>query len=263
MAVVFFRHHSFICCVLLIIISQASAQPSFLSHFCDNTKGNFTANSTYQTNLNTLLSNLTSDTKINYGFYNSSYGQNTDKVNAIGLCRGDVKPRECRLCLNFSKALLTQLCPNQKEAISYHDNCMLRYTNRSIFGVMETSPYTYTWNTRNATDVDQFNQVLGNLLRNLTPVAASGDSRLKYATGNASASNFETIFGLVQCTPDLSEKDCNDCLVGAISEISSNLSGKIGGRVLRPSCNIRYEIYRFYGERTMAYAPAPSPFMMP
>lgn len=256
-----FRQHSFICCLLFIIISQASAQPSFLNYFCDNNKGNYTANSTYHTNLNTLLSNLTSNTQINYGFYNSSYGQNTDKVNAIGLCRGDVRPLECRVCLNFSKALLTQLCPNQKEAISYHDKCMLRYSNRSIFGVVETSPSFYMWSANNATDVDQFNQVLGNLTRNLTATAASGDSRRKYAADKASASNFETIYGLVQCTPDLSEKDCNDCLVGAISEITSRWNGKRGGRVVRPSCNIRYETYRFYGEPTMAYAPAPLPYV--
>jgi len=55
----------------------------------------------------------------------------------------------------------------------------------------------------------------------LTVVAASGDSRRKYSTGSAAASNFQTVYGLVQCTPDLSETDCNRCLDGCISEISS------------------------------------------
>ncbi|XP_020233083.1 cysteine-rich repeat secretory protein 38-like [Cajanus cajan] len=254
---------SFVCCLLFLflfmIISETRAQPSyFLNHFCDNDKGNFTANSTYHANLNTLLSNLTSNVEIDYGFYNSSYGQNSEKVNAIGLCRGDVKPGECRHCLNMSTALLTRLCPNQKEAISYHDKCMLRYSNRTIFGVVETWPSFYMWNANNATDVEQFNQVLGNLMRNLTSIAASGDSRRKYAAANAYASNFQTIYGAVQCTPDLSDQDCNDCLVGAISEISSCCGGKRGGRVARPSCNIRYENYRFYGEPVTADAPAPS-----
>jgi hypothetical protein len=128
--------------LLLIIVSQAKAQPNFLDNFCINGNGNYTANSTYQTNLNILLSNLSTNTEINYGFYNFSYGQNTDKVNAIGLCRGDVKPDVCRKCLNDSRVLLTQLCPNQKEAIGWYENCMLRYSNRSIFGIMEGEHYT-------------------------------------------------------------------------------------------------------------------------
>ncbi|ESW15166.1 hypothetical protein PHAVU_007G049700 [Phaseolus vulgaris] len=247
---------SFLCCLLFlfIAISQTSAQYNYVS--CDNNKGNYTAESTYQTNLNTLLSNLTSNTQINYGFYNFSYGQNSDEVNAIGLCRGDVMPDECRSCLNDARDNLTQLCPNQKEAILYHDKCMLRYSNRSIFGLMETKPSYYMYNTNNATEVYQFNQVLSSLMRILTGIAASGDSRRKYAAASAGASNFQTIYGAVQCTPDLSRQECFHCLFGAIAEIPT---GKIGGRVGRPSCNIRYENYTFYDEP--AYAPAPSPLM--
>ncbi|KAL9317362.1 hypothetical protein ACSQ67_013879 [Phaseolus vulgaris] len=252
------RLHSYVCCLLFIIISQASAQPSFLNHFCLSDEGSFTANSTYHTNLNTLLSNLTSNTQIDYGFYNLSYGENSDKVYAIGVCRGDVKPDECRSCINNSTVLLTQLCQNQKEAIGWYDKCMLRYSNRSIFGLMETSPLFYTLEFVNATNVDQFNQVLDNLVSNLTGIAAaSGDSRHKYAAGNSTAPNLETIYGVVQCTPDLSQQDCNQCLVEAFSRITS--SGKISGRVATPSCNIRYENYRFYDEpSTTTDAPAPS-----
>ncbi|CAJ1977291.1 unnamed protein product [Sphenostylis stenocarpa] len=252
------RLHSYACCLLFIIISQASAQPSFVNHFCVSDEGRFAANSTYGTNLKTLLSNLTSNTQIDYGFYNLSYGENSDRVNGIGMCRGDVKPDECRSCINNSRVLLTQLCPNQKEAIGWYDKCMLRYSNRSIFGLMETSPLFYTLELVNATDVDQFNQVLENLLRNLTGIAsASGDSHRKYAAGNASAPNIETIYSVVQCTPDLSQQDCNRCLVEAASRIEN--SGKISGRVATPSCNIRYENYSFYDQpSTTADAPAPS-----
>ncbi|KAL2602230.1 hypothetical protein AAZV13_10G214600 [Glycine max] len=251
---------SFICCLLFIItISQASAQPSFVNHFCLSDKGRFTANNTYHTNLNTLLSNLTSNTGIDYGFYNLSYGENMDKVNAIGLCRGDVKPDECSSCLNNSTVLLTQLCPNQKEAIGWYDKCMLRYSNRSIYGVMETSPLFYLSEITNATDVDQFNQVLGNLMSNLTGIAASGNSLRKYAAANATAPNSQTIYGAAQCTPDLSEQDCNSCLVEAFSRITSCCIGNISGRVAAPSCNIRYENFRFYDEHEHATEDAPAP----
>ncbi|RZB43814.1 Cysteine-rich receptor-like protein kinase 8 [Glycine soja] len=198
------------------LISQASAQ---IVVICDYSKvGNYTADSTYNTNLNTLLSTLSSNTEINYGFYNFSHGQSPDRVNAIGLCRGDVEPDECRSCLNYARSNLTQDCPNQKEAIIYYDNCTLRYSNRTIFGNLEFQPGQYVANFYNVTDVDEFKQALVNLMRKLKGVAASGDSRRKYATDNVTTGNFETIYGLMQCTPDLSETQCNDCLDGTISE---------------------------------------------
>ncbi|KAL2324331.1 hypothetical protein Fmac_023389 [Flemingia macrophylla] len=242
---------------ILISISQSHAQSSFLFHFCMNDKGNYTANSTYQNNLNTLLSNLSSNTNVDYGFYNFSYGQERDRVNAIGLCRGDVKPDACRSCLNDSRVLLTQLCPNQKEAIGWYDNCMLRYSNRSMFDTMEDSPSFFMWNNGNATDVEQFNQVLKNLLDSLTNNASLGDSHLKFAAADVTGPGFQTIYGIVQCTPDLSEQQCSKCLVEAIAEIPKCCDGKKGGRVIRPSCNFRYEIYPFYDPTNIAIQPPP------
>ncbi|XP_061353836.1 cysteine-rich receptor-like protein kinase 44 isoform X3 [Gastrolobium bilobum] len=267
MAIVSQRLFSFLCCLLFVIISQTSGQPSYVFHLCTNDKGNYTANSTYHANLNTLLSNLTSNTEIDYGFYNFSYGQNTDKVNAIGLCRGDLKSDACRSCLNYSRVFnLTQLCPNQKEAIVWFDKCMLRYSNRSIFGIMETyPPLNYLWNDVNATDVDQFNKVLFNLMRNLKGAAASGDSRRKYAADNATVSTFQTIYGIVQCTPDLSSQGCKDCLDGAITLIPECCNANRGVTVIGPSCNVRYQTYRFYDPTPILDpgTPAPAPLASP
>ncbi|XP_061353849.1 cysteine-rich receptor-like protein kinase 10 isoform X3 [Gastrolobium bilobum] len=266
MAVLSLRLLSFLCCLIVIIIfiSQASADESsqIYQYFCGfNNKGNYTANSTYHTNLNTLLSNLTPNTEIDYGFYNLSYGQNNDKVNAIGLCRGDIKSDACRGCLKDSIANLTQLCPNQKEAIGWYEDekCMLRYSDRSIFDTMETGPAYFVWNLQNATEVDQFNKVLKNLLESLRSKATSGDSRRKYATDNAAASNNQIIYGLAQCTPDLSALQCDNCLVQSIAEFPNCCNNRIGARVIRPSCSLRYEISRFYELTPDTPSPSPSP----
>nr|POE57897.1 cysteine-rich receptor-like protein kinase 29 [Quercus suber] len=245
---------------ICIFIAQAFAQPSFLYHFClDN--GNYTSNSTYKANLNQLLSSVSSNTEIDYGFYNSSYGQNPDKVYAIGLCRGDVKPDVCRSCLNNATNLLPLLCPNQKEAIGWYDYCMLRYTFRDIFGIMEASPVFYMWNNNNVSaNVDQFNQDLRTLLDSQRVQAAKGGSLRKFAAGNATAPNFQTLYSLVQCIPDLSEQNCSDCLVGAMGDIPQCCDGKQGGRVVRPSCNLRYEVSLFYDPTAIT---VPSPPLVP
>ncbi|KAF5472869.1 hypothetical protein F2P56_009538 [Juglans regia] len=242
--------------MLTALAIAQSAEP--LNHFCLYEKGNYTANSTYETNLNQLLSSdVSSDTGSNSGFYNSSYGQNSDQVHAIGLCRGDVNSDVCRDCLNSAKSLLPQRCPNQKEAIMWYDYCMFRYSNSSIYGVMETSPSFFMWNTQNvsANYVEQFNAVLRTLIENLTSQAKDGGSLRKFAANSASAPEFKTLYALVQCTPDLSMDDCEGCLRGAKEAIPQCCNGKIGGRVVRPSCNIRFETNPFFDSTTDASAP--------
>jgi len=125
---------------------------------------------------------------------------------------------------------------------------MLRYTNRSIFGVMENQPTNDNYYNLNVTgSVKQFNTALESLMRNLTLRAASGDSRRKYATGSTPAPDFQTIYGQAQCTPDLSSEDCTKCLDEAVSIIPRCCSGKAGGNVVKPSCRIRFDPYSFYG----------------
>ncbi|KAK7280223.1 hypothetical protein RJT34_25285 [Clitoria ternatea] len=267
MGVLSLRSLAFRCCLLLIttFITQATAENNAQNYhyFCDyNHRGNYTGNSTYSTNLNTLLSTLTSNKEIDYGFYNFTYGQNGDKVNAIGLCRGDVKPDECRACLNGSRANLTQLCPNRKEAIGWYEDekCMLRYSDRSIFGLNEIGPAYFAWSVNNATQVEQFNKMVKSLLDELKGKAASGNSRYKYATGNMSGPDNQHVYGLVQCTPDLSESDCDKCLVQSITkDIPNCCSNRIGARIVRPSCNLRFEASSFYGPPAYAYASSPLP----
>ncbi|XP_022641406.1 cysteine-rich receptor-like protein kinase 29 isoform X2 [Vigna radiata var. radiata] len=256
----------FLFCLLITnSISQVIAANTTQNfhYFCDhdNDRGDYTANSTYHTNLNTLLSTLISNTEIHYGFYNFSNGENTDKVYAIGLCRGDVQPENCRTCLNGSRTNLTELCPNRKEAIGWYEDeqCMLRYSDRNIFGLMEIGPAFYANNDRNASDLDEFNEDVNTLLRNLSRIAASGDSRVKYAADGISSGS-KVIYGLVQCTPDLEESECADCLSQSIERIPIDCcKDKIGGRVVRPSCNMRFETsFKFYGDPAFV-PPAPPP----
>lgn len=50
----------------------------------------------------------------------------------------------------------------------------------------------------------------------------------------------------MQCTPDMSSLECNECLEQAIDSLPSEFESTIGARVMKPSCNIRYESYPFY-----------------
>ncbi|XP_059438776.1 cysteine-rich receptor-like protein kinase 44 [Corylus avellana] len=228
-----------------------------LAQTCHYDSGKYAANSTYEANLNHLLFSLYPNTEIDYGFYNSSYGQNPDKVYAIALCRGDLNPGICRACLNDARSRFKPVCPNQKEAIQWWSEyeCMLRYSNRSIFGVVETDPVLEMPNGINVSDKYQFYDDVRTLLERLQKQAAAGGLLRKFAVGNAMAPNSRTIYGLVQCTPDLSELDCNYCLFWAIQRMPQKSGDKEGGRVITPSCNIRFEIYLFYDSAAASTAP--------
>ncbi|KAM4127390.1 hypothetical protein ACJW30_02G086300 [Castanea mollissima] len=212
---------------------------------CSNT-GTFSTNSTYANNLNLLLSSLPSNVTANGGFYNASAGQDPNKVYALALCRGDLDTVKCYTCTNASSLDITKQCPDQKEAIRWGAECILRYSNRNIFGTMEVLPSQWVPNPNNisSTDLDRFNQTLNNLMGRLVKQASLGSSSIKYfAVGDKSFSSSRNVYGLVQCTPDISQMDCRICLEGAVADISSCSGGKEGGRVFKPSCIAWFEFF--------------------
>ena len=140
---------------------------------------------------------------------------------------------------------------------------MLRYANRDIFGEMEDSPGACLLNTNNVTDADRFNQALDNLLNNLSSQAAAEGPLRKYAADDSSVGVFQRVYALVQCSPDLSEQECGDCLTVATEGIGSCCLGKMGCRVLRPSCFLRFESSPFYQTPINLPSPPPSPTSAP
>ncbi|XP_021989267.1 putative receptor-like protein kinase At4g00960 isoform X3 [Helianthus annuus] len=249
----------FICSNTTITRAQ---QAEFIYSNCAQSIGNYTRNSTYQRNLNTVLAALPS-TNSGQGFFNATRGQGSDRVNSVALCRGDVNPDVCLSCLNDSIVNLPRVCPNQKEAVGYYDYCFLVYSNRTILGNNPMQTSVYLLNTQNATNRDRFTAALRPLLSNLTAAAAAGGSLRKFATGNTTGPDFSNIYGLVQCTPDLTQLLCNECLENAISLFSNRFGGIIGGRNLAPKCNFRYETYGFFNVSTLVIPPPPSPTPVP
>ncbi|CAH1439786.1 unnamed protein product [Lactuca virosa] len=241
---------------IYFITTITLAQPDFISYFCDSA-ANYTVNSTYQRNLDTTLTVLPT-TNSGFGFFNRSTGEGNDRVNSVALCRGDVNPAVCRSCLNDSVVKLRDICPNQKEAIGYYDNCLLKYSNATILGSTAIRFYVFSAEPNNASNIEEFNSALRPLMDGLRTRAASGGPLLKFASGNTSGPAFTTIYGLVQCTPDLTEIQCNDCLEGAINRIGIWFNGRVGGRILLPMCNFRYDTSRFFNATTPAIPPQPS-----
>ncbi|KAF2319517.1 hypothetical protein GH714_016673 [Hevea brasiliensis] len=230
------------------------------------TEGNFTTNSTYAKNRALVLSSLASNVTANGGFYTATVGQGTDKVYGLVLCRADTPSDACSKCVNTTITELIEKCPNQKEAISWGGDppCIIRYANRSIFGLLELEPTDAGYNVNNITsNMEEFDQTWGGLMSRIVTKASMGSSKVKFATEEADLTPFQKIYALMLCTPDMSQSNCSYCLREAVGFYQSCCHGKQGGYVQKPNCIFRWDLYPFYNSIADALPPTPPPSISP
>ncbi|XP_073108418.1 cysteine-rich receptor-like protein kinase 6 isoform X3 [Elaeis guineensis] len=265
-----FRHVSFpffLCLLILIFLSPPTAGNP-LHYYCGTTD-NYTANSTYESNLmNLLLPSLASNASLSGGFLNATVGQIPDQIYGLAMCRGDTNASVCRSCLNNAIQDAPQLCAYNKGATVFYDDCLLRYSNQRFFSTVDTSPSWIMWNRYNVTDRSWFDKIVDELMSKITDWAVSNSTR-RFASGqmvNSTKAPFPEIYGLVQCTQDLSPSQCQQCLQSILQPRPTQLEGKQGGREIAASCNFRYEIYKFFDgaatlrlEEPLENSPAPAP----
>ncbi|KAM0952318.1 putative protein kinase RLK-Pelle-DLSV family [Dioscorea sansibarensis] len=245
--------------LFLLLLSSLLASPALsdtVYQSCE-TAGNYTTNSTYQANLLTLLPSLSSNGSVS-GFYDNTVGTVPDKIYGLVLCRGDTNTTACRNCLDVARQDVIQICPNNKGAIVWYDPCFLRYSNQNFLSSTDNSNPPILLNTQNVSEPEKFNKLVVELMDMIARFASYNSSR-RFATGEA---NFTVsnpkIYGLTQCTPDLSGDQCYRCLQGALNAISS-FADKQGLRVLGVRCNFRYELYPFFEGKSMVFLSASSP----
>ncbi|KAF5746041.1 Receptor-like protein kinase-related family protein [Tripterygium wilfordii] len=202
---------------------------------------NFTANGPYESNLNNLMGYLYLKSP-STGFGNGSIGQEPNQVYGLALCRGDASASDCKSCIAQASYDGRQRCPDNRGAAIWYDYCQLKYSDQDFFGQIDDEIKYILYNTQNVSDPLAFNQGTRTLLTNLAEEASLTPKM--YSEGEVEF-GLEKIYGLAQCTRDLSSYDCKKCLTDIIGEIPSCCDGKKGGRVVTGSCNIRYEMYPF------------------
>lgn len=143
--------------VFLLHCAPTAADPLF--EICGDT-GNYTAKTSYASNLNALFSNLTSNASSSNGFAIATTGLTPNQIYGLVLCRGDVNTSDCRSYLNTASKDVPQLCPYTKATIVWYDPCMLRYSNQHFLSSYNNSGLVYMWNTQNMTDRDKFDKLL-------------------------------------------------------------------------------------------------------
>ncbi|KAH1048154.1 hypothetical protein J1N35_038938 [Gossypium stocksii] len=226
--------------VYLLTLASLLQTAFGLRHNCSDT-GSFSAGDPYEANLKQLIEYLSNQTP-QTGFGRRAIGQNQNRVYGLALCRGDVSSEDCKTCVVRAGNEIRQLCPYKKGAIHWYDYCLVKYSNIHFFGQIDNQNKLYLVNPNTVSEAySRQTEGLLSLLAN----EASADPSSLYASGEIQVSGSAKIYGLTQCTRDLSSSDCKKCLDRIIDELPKCCNRLAGGRVISGSCNFRYESFPF------------------
>ncbi|RID78496.1 hypothetical protein BRARA_A01319 [Brassica rapa] len=239
---------------------------------CMDNNGYFRPNGTYDANRRHILSSLPSNVTSQEGlFFNSSIGQEPNRVHAVGMCIPGSILEDCFACIKSACDDLIQNCPKQTNAFSWPGEpnlCYVRYSNTSFSGsaVLDPRPLLYSSNDINS-NLTEFTRIWEDLVVRMIDAASTAKSTPSssnnfYKADIAVVTASDNIYALMQCTPDLSSGDCDNCLRQSARDYESCCGQKQGGVVMRPSCFFRWQLATYskaFGNITVTYPPPPPP----
>ncbi|KAG6603756.1 Cysteine-rich receptor-like protein kinase 25, partial [Cucurbita argyrosperma subsp. sororia] len=208
-------------------------EPRYRFHIC-SAPSNITTNSNLGSDLIGILGSLSEASSDS--FYNRTF----NGMYGLVLCRGDIPNDYCHSCVSTASRDVRDRCPLRVNATIWYDECMLRYSDKNFLGTVEISPRFLMGDSGNQTSPDDSNIDGSALLSQMASEASVLPMMYKanklHGTG----------YGLVQCTRDLNSSACCKCLMALLEEIGQVYKGRVGWRILSPSCSITYEKYLFY-----------------
>ncbi|KAH0898644.1 LOW QUALITY PROTEIN: hypothetical protein HID58_048212 [Brassica napus] len=173
--------------------------------------GYFQLYSTYDLNRRVLLSSLASNVTTHNGFYSSSMGENSNRIFIIGMCIPGIEPYKCSVCIEGIADHMLSRCSNETIGYDWIDFCMVRYSNVSSSGSLIMERSGVASNSEDVgVDLVVFDRVWDELMLRTITAASNGSSPFAhkyYAAEVASLTTFQTIYAMMQCTPDVSSGD--------------------------------------------------------
>ncbi|CDY10822.1 BnaC01g14370D [Brassica napus] len=230
---------SILCFVFITIgVTSISAQ-----NVCMD-KGHFRPNDTYDANRRLILSSLPSNVTSQEGlFFNGSIGQEPNRVYATGMCIPGSTPQDCSDCIKIASDRLIESCSNQTNAFTWLGDptlCLVRYASTSFSGSGDLTPRSMVTNGGYiASNKTEFKKTWEDLVARMIDVASTGKST------SAALTSSQNMYALMQCTPDVSSRDCKNCLRQSANDFHSCCALKRGTRILRPICFFRWELYDY------------------
>ncbi|XP_073271728.1 antimicrobial ginkbilobin-2-like protein [Primulina huaijiensis] len=142
--------------------------------------------------------------------------------------RGDASSNDCKACVLAASSEILKHCPNDEGVIIWYESCYLKYMDADFFGKIDEDQLSM-WNLNNVSMIEpqKLDQMVHELLANLSQKAS--ETPKMFARGELKINESLKIHGMVQCSRDTSDVDCQ-------KYIRSMFSG---------SCYVRYDIHPF------------------
>ncbi|CAI9107321.1 OLC1v1006647C1 [Oldenlandia corymbosa var. corymbosa] len=229
-------------------IAESAYIGEIITSFCN--ENSTLASAQMSANIDVVLAQLDANTAKNDGFSISTYGQGKDTVYGLGQCRKDVNSSACSTCIHNAAGYIRQSCyysANSTDERIYYDSCLLRYSDQKFLGIFDPSIYINLPYGDKAHKVNKnpefFRKQVGILMNDIISQAIVPGNKGFFGKGSIAISASETVYGVVQCTQDVSTSTCSTCLNTGLSNFPK-LCRKLkttGCRIQYGSCFLRYE----------------------
>ncbi|XXG51090.1 hypothetical protein AAC387_Pa02g4943 [Persea americana] len=224
-----------------LVLPLYGADP--IGDYCNNDKRLTNAQ---KSNVDGVLAQLVAKAPLD-GFATASSGSGANGVYGLVQCRQDVSTEDCSTCTHDAAKEIQKRCPDQVDARIWYDYCFLRYDTDNFIGKLDAGYGIIYYNVENITgDVESFKKKVGDLMNRVEKQAIALPMSRGLGKDKTDFSPFVTIYGLAQCTRDLSQLSCAQCLAIAIGNFPKYCQDSKGCQVNYSSCRARYEIYPFF-----------------
>lgn len=257
--------------VLILVLAVVALHPppaDAVTWTCDSGGGGvrYAPGSAYEASLRRVADALPTNASTSANLFATAAvaaGPN-QTVYAAGLCRGDLVPDTCLVCLRSSFSDAQLQCPLDTDVSMNYDSCHMRFAGVDFLASTNNSvqlPYFSNFPAVAASAAGRFNGLVAELLA-ATAGYAAGSGR-RFATGEMdvdsgySQGQFSNIFATAQCTPDLTPAQCRACLAGAMAEMPRQVfpSNSTGASFVGERCGLQFAPYAFYNGDTMVKLP--------
>ncbi|TVU04234.1 hypothetical protein EJB05_50181, partial [Eragrostis curvula] len=260
-----------VCYLLLMTLFSGRGGHAFsLMNFLCNNGSSYGMNTTYHTNVVTLLASLSANaSRSAVGFATATVGSAPDQqAYGLALCRGDINGSSCASCLAQARDVAFGNCTGVRDTSIFYDRCLLRYSDKDFLADPGDAAASVQFGRNNVNvtvDPGRFVALAADLVGALTGWAAQNSTK-RFAAGVVTSGEgfpttmsdlVRTIYGLVQCTPNLAPPSCQACLDQLRDDMPTEFTGTAGGQVNGVWCNLRFEIFRFYDSSPVVNLAAP------
>ncbi|KAG0457666.1 hypothetical protein HPP92_022565 [Vanilla planifolia] len=170
----------------------------------------------------------------------------------------------CSECVMTAAQKLQAHCVNAASNKIWYF-CSIRFDSNNFFGTADVSITRTYRNVKTADDQEAFHDTVWQLLEWVKMSAATKSNRFGIGKINIASQDL-TIYGMAQCTQDISGLACIGCLTQMSSNSRQGCPYQIGCVAVTGSCRLRYEAHNFIFTAEVPLfpadqhtAPAPAP----